>query len=365
MAVQIYKSTDTGAPGLDGLPGSLVALLKACLVDGFGVLPAAGWTLELDDLLNHRMILRNDTVNGTGRYFVFRDDGDVRLDGTYSTTSIATFHGCESYTDIDTTSGNFPNLNGDPNPDQNMTTARGLTIHKSNVEDASLRPWTLIADERTFYLFAWIWNTTNDNPETIVPSSSADSIACGVMCGDFVTLNGTPDPYACAVIGGMGQYLSSANYSDHKFAGSSGDTIVGGHYINRSMEGGAGAVGFGKQPVLLRPYSQIGGRPFSAMEGNYLPYPMPQTGGMMISELGLWEEKSAPEKVNTSLDSKYLIRGTMRGIYGVPHTIDQARSDNCGSAFDTFTINGKSYLLLSANDASNGATIALDITGPW
>lgn len=149
MGVQIYKSTDVGAPGLNGLAGSLVAVLKACLVDGFGVIPAAGWTMALDDLVNHRMILRNDSVTVTGRYFNIRDDGNTRVDGSQSVTSIATFHGCESFADINTTLGNFPNLNADLNVDYRMDVARGLTVHKSSVADVSLRPWMVVADERT------------------------------------------------------------------------------------------------------------------------------------------------------------------------------------------------------------------------
>lgn len=42
--VNIYYSTDTGAPALTGRAGSLYNLLKACLVTGYGSKAAAGWT---------------------------------------------------------------------------------------------------------------------------------------------------------------------------------------------------------------------------------------------------------------------------------------------------------------------------------
>ena len=38
MSIHVYKSTDTGAPSLDGQAGSLLAVIRACLVDGFGSL---------------------------------------------------------------------------------------------------------------------------------------------------------------------------------------------------------------------------------------------------------------------------------------------------------------------------------------
>ena len=39
----IFKSTDSGAPVLDGQAGSLVTLLDACLVTGYGSKTALGW----------------------------------------------------------------------------------------------------------------------------------------------------------------------------------------------------------------------------------------------------------------------------------------------------------------------------------
>ena len=44
MTVRIYKSTDSGAPTLTGQAFSLISLLLACLVDGYGSKAAAGWT---------------------------------------------------------------------------------------------------------------------------------------------------------------------------------------------------------------------------------------------------------------------------------------------------------------------------------
>jgi hypothetical protein len=44
MTVRVYKSSDASAPVLTGAVGSLVALLDACLVNGYGALAAAGWT---------------------------------------------------------------------------------------------------------------------------------------------------------------------------------------------------------------------------------------------------------------------------------------------------------------------------------
>jgi hypothetical protein len=43
MEPRIYMSTDEGAPSLAAAAGSLIAVLDACLVNGYGELPGAGW----------------------------------------------------------------------------------------------------------------------------------------------------------------------------------------------------------------------------------------------------------------------------------------------------------------------------------
>lgn len=43
--VNFYSSTDANAPVLNGEPGSLITVLNACLVNGYGSKPGAGWTL--------------------------------------------------------------------------------------------------------------------------------------------------------------------------------------------------------------------------------------------------------------------------------------------------------------------------------
>jgi|GEM_PF-1016687 len=49
MAIRIYRSTDTGAPtrgALTGLPVNMLRqILRACLVDGYGGKPSAGWSI--------------------------------------------------------------------------------------------------------------------------------------------------------------------------------------------------------------------------------------------------------------------------------------------------------------------------------
>jgi hypothetical protein len=42
----IYRYTDTSAPTVNGTAGSLITLLQACLVTGYGSKSGAGWTAQ-------------------------------------------------------------------------------------------------------------------------------------------------------------------------------------------------------------------------------------------------------------------------------------------------------------------------------
>lgn len=55
MTVKLYRSLDVGAPELsDSTAGSLITILRACLVDGYGSRTAAGWTMPFSDLPNNK-----------------------------------------------------------------------------------------------------------------------------------------------------------------------------------------------------------------------------------------------------------------------------------------------------------------------
>ena len=44
MTVRVYRSSEFGAPVLDGLAGSLINVMDACLVNGFGMLTITSLT---------------------------------------------------------------------------------------------------------------------------------------------------------------------------------------------------------------------------------------------------------------------------------------------------------------------------------
>lgn len=54
----IYKSTDTGAPPLSASAGTMNAVIKACLVTGYGSKVAAGWDIVYEDIPSNKLAIR-------------------------------------------------------------------------------------------------------------------------------------------------------------------------------------------------------------------------------------------------------------------------------------------------------------------
>lgn len=129
MPITVYKSTDPSAPTLDGTAGSLIALLDACLINGYGAKPAAGWTKEYSD--TNKAAYR--TPASTNQFYL------QVLDNEVTNTRYATVDGYESMTDVDTGTNKF----GAPTN----------YVHKSITSDATTRPWSLYTNGLIFHMF--------------------------------------------------------------------------------------------------------------------------------------------------------------------------------------------------------------------
>lgn len=141
MAFTLYRWDDASAPLLHGLAGSMIAVLKACLVDGYGAKSAAGWSVTMSDGPPiYNAVFRNNTAGGGfGSYFAILDDGSA----TVSTGISARIRMWEAVTGYDTGT--------------NGTTAK--FFRKSSVASSTARPWVVIADDRFCYVILWPYNT--------------------------------------------------------------------------------------------------------------------------------------------------------------------------------------------------------------
>jgi hypothetical protein len=143
MAYTIYRSTDAGAPTLSGNTDSLIPLLDAILVNGYGSKPAAGWTKPFSG--TNKAVYRNAATAIARSYFRVVDS---------TTNRFAKIRGYDTMTDVDTGTGAFP-LTSD-------ITGDGLSIPKSSTLDGVNRSWIAAADERTLVLFIQYSSTNWD-----------------------------------------------------------------------------------------------------------------------------------------------------------------------------------------------------------
>lgn len=304
MTVRVYRWDDDSAPTLSASAGSLIALLDAVLVNGYGTKVAAGWT---------KAYAGTNTAGYTNA-----GSGCGVLVAHTATATTARFYGYESITSEGVVTGPFPT---------EAQLSGGLYSLLSSTADATARPWVVVASESYFYL--WVgYNVT-----TTV--GLATTLICPIIfAGDIISR--TPgDAYHFAVIGNA---QASSTYS--YFA--SVATILGtltGHYIARPYTQTGASEQFGKammQNTLVQ----------TVMGASGTTYPDPISGGMTLS----------PVYVGVA----NLWRGIMPGLWAPLHSLP-------GSPGDTFTggageLNGKTFLLLDAGGVSTRGRVALEIS---
>jgi hypothetical protein len=66
LPVTVYRWDDVGAPQLSSnpKPSEFIAVLKACLVDGYGTKQPLGWLLRFEDTETYKIVFSNDTTLG-------------------------------------------------------------------------------------------------------------------------------------------------------------------------------------------------------------------------------------------------------------------------------------------------------------
>lgn len=145
MSVTVYRSTDAGAPVLNGTSGNgLVNLFDICLVGSgtaYGSLPKKGWTKPF---------------SGTNKGVYLTVDGDCYLSVNHDGSNAGGFReavvrGAEGATDVDTLIDAFP-------ASTDLAIASQVWI-TSGTLDGVAREWELVAGEN-FIILSVDFNTT-------------------------------------------------------------------------------------------------------------------------------------------------------------------------------------------------------------
>jgi len=265
---RIYRSTDSGAPTLNGTAGSLIDVLHACLVGSSGIAyagkPAAGWS-EPFTITPTKAVFRNSIASGgSGCYVRVLDDGSTTGPPSGAANQEAYIKTYASMTGIDT---------GADESEQ-------FIIRKSNASGSASRAWTVIADGYTFYLLV---GATNG-------SFGAISVQDGVYFGGDIESCVPGDAFA---FGCSGRLYSSTNAC-------AGLLLNSGSFTENSVLGIS----------LCRKYSAAPGKQKASMH-----YPWGNVGGASAPFANPSVGNDKQFWVPALVCESGIIRGRLRGVY--------------------------------------------------
>lgn len=266
MAVTVYRSTDASAPLLTNSNDSLIAVLRACLVDGYGSKPPAGWTAPFTGT---NLIAFKQGAGGNNRYLRVYDGTN---DASYGRN--ARFRAYENMTAISTGTG--------PCPTTGQLGGNGATLAYCMVGQTAPSTWVVVASASFVHV--------------IVEQGDSNNYPEYLGFGKFVS-NVPADTYSDVLIGGFSLGSGWPGYVDN--------TTSGGIWVMRSDTGAAGAV-----VSILYPEVRYSATQVTSVHGvgsSANPFPDRVLGGLLQSQAllicdgyrrgripGLWETHSPP-----------------------------------------------------------------------
>lgn len=337
----VYSSSDVGGPGLiAGQAGTLLALLDACLVNGYAGKPAAGWTKPFANSGNIGCYkqgagaLLSLLVNDNGPN-VTSSFEEAWLTGWESIASIAA--------PVGTGSGQFPT------PAQSLTTGH-VVCRKSAAISTAGRNWVMFADASTFYLFIY----TGDFAGRYYP----------ICFGDVFSMGGASDAYRCILIGRNGENNNSGIWAglidefDVQLAPYTTtsafpiNVALEGHFMARTAGGGGASIAVGKggdttfgTQSLTTYTSTAPNRVFCSMSG-MAQNPNSPDNSIYLSPIRVFEPGTG------------MVRGRMRGLWQVCHAPGNFADGQVFSGGGDYA--GKSFMIV--NGCTNAGFFALEIS---
>ena len=317
MTVRVYRSDDASAPTLNGTVGSLIAVLDACLVNGYGSKAAAGWAKAFSgtNLAAYR------AASGIRHY--------LRVDDTAAQE--ARIIGYETMT---------TDINGGASPFPTSTQqSGGLFVRKSNTADSTARPWMLISNGVFFYFLPFTGITA-------LNGDVAASDIAGTFCfGEFISYK-PGDAYSTIIIGaiatGQSQSVFGVTVSPTTWF-----AAPNGHFIARA---------YTQSGTSRTVTKMVPGDPHGAtlMGGASHPvYPDVVSGGIPLGPVEILE----PDGSNIPIQ-----RGRLPGLW-VPFVALP------GSQLDTFTcsgeLSGKTMTLMTVGNTSTLGRAAFETSDTW
>lgn len=279
-----YTSSDASAPQLSGSAGSLLTVLDAILVNGYGSQPAAGWSKPFANSGNIGCYKQGA---GSSGFSVLINDNGANATSTYKEAWATGWEVLTAITGpVGVGSGQFPTAA------QLLTTGHAV-IRKSSAADSTARFWRCYADNYTFYFFVQS-ELTGDYKH--------------LFFGDLFSLAGSSDSYRCFIRAHSNE--NTALGSNDSWINVGGNPTVSntpGIYAARGYGGGGGSKALGViTNGSLTNGSTVSGT--SAMVGN-VQSPNGYDNSFYLVPLRVTEP------------SPGIIRGRYRGMYQVMHAV--------------------------------------------
>lgn len=311
MAVTLYRSTDGSAPTLSGTAGDLITVLDACLVNGYGSKAAAGWTKSFSG--TNTATYRQGS--GSNQYYLNVNDNGPGA----GTGKEARIFGSETASAVLTGTNLFPTA---------AQFTNGLFVRKSNTADATVRPWVVLADARTMYMFI----LTNDTANAYYPW----------MFGEIYSLKSS-DLGRCAITGRNTENSGSVAFEFFDILCSLGTNRTG-HYLARDTQNNVGAILFGQAGDITLGHANGG------TNVGTLTYTNPADSRIYTT----------PARVIQTTGGNH-VRGRMRGYWLMCHAITNfSDGDTYAGAGD---LAGKTFLILKGT--GNSGLYILETSNTW
>jgi hypothetical protein len=296
-----YMSTDPSAPVLDGNAGSMITVLRAILVSGYGAKPAAGWVEPFAAVANVAGFKAN---SGQLKCYMNVNDSAPRA-APFNNGCECRIKPSEAASALSTQTGLFPTA---------AQAANGLIIRKS--KDASASPWIAYADDRTILMF--------------IQSGDYGVGWHGFYVGEYYSLKPTADAFNGIAIGRVVEQIAAtptplpSQEVLHTF--SAVGAVTAGHFLARSFsELAQSAVNVGKHGA--------GEHSGSDMVG-LIEWPNPVDAGTHLDNI----------RVQELITPTFAKRGRLRGLW---HLLHPAQSFNHLDTFSgTGTLAGKSFRII-------------------
>lgn len=320
MTVQIYKSTDTGAPLLTGQFGKLTDLLDACLVNGYGSKTGAGWSIACT--ATNKRAYRMATGSSTGYYLNVQD---ATPGGSYGAQE-ALITGFKTMSAVDTGTGQFPTYAQSAFYTSGLG---GLLVRKSATADATARPWVLLADDSCFYLFVETGDTTGETRNC----SFGDIYAYGPADTNACLITGQSNP------GASNSYQNTAAITNSYAL----TATLTGHYMADTWTGLSGSIQVGKCSDY-----QKGAQATCCGSSSQISYPNGPDNALLMAPIYVHHNGS--------------IRGYLKGLWNPLYN----RAIAHGNTFSgTGAMSGKTFLAQYCAAGGSTGELILETSNTW